>query len=293
MQPEDPMQTLDKVLACVDQSHFADYVTDAAAWAARQMQAPLELLHILDRDKEAVIGKDHSGAIGVNAQQNLLSELSEQDESRSKENRERGRELLNGLRQRAIELGVEAPDVRQRYGDLEETLVDAQDQVRLFVLGRRGESAETTQRDLGRNVERMVRSLSKPILAVTDQFSEPKRVLIAFDGGSMTRRGVEMVAASPLFRGLPVHVLMSGKPRRDSEKQLDWARSTLEEAGLEVTMALMPGDTERVIAQYVHEQAIDMLLMGAYGHSPLRSLFFGSKTTDLLRSAKVPTLLLR
>jgi hypothetical protein len=38
---------------------------------------------------------------------------------------------------------------------------------------------------------------------------------------------------------------------------------------------------------------IDMLLMGAYGHSPLRSLLFGSKTDDLLRSAKVPTLLLR
>ncbi|MBK5930175.1 hypothetical protein CCR82_06455 [Halochromatium salexigens] len=123
--------------------------------------------------------------------------------------------------------------------------------------------------------------------------TEPKRVLIAFDGGSMTRRGVEMVAASPLFRGLSVHVLMSGKPRRDSEKQLDWARSTLEETGFEVSLALIHGDTERVIAQYVHEQSIDMLLMGAYGHSPLRSLFLGSKTTDLLRSAKVPTLLLR
>jgi nucleotide-binding universal stress UspA family protein len=293
MQPEDPMQQDDKVLACVDQSHFADFVTDAAAWAARQMDAPLELLHILDREQEVAIGRDHSGAIGVNAQQNLLSELAERDESRSKANRERGRELLNTLRQRAMKLGVSAPDVRQRYGDLEETLVGAQAQVRLFVLGRRGESAETTRRDLGRNVERMVRALSKPILAVTDQFAEPKRVLIAFDGGSMTRRGVEMVAKSPLFRGLPVHVLMSGKPRRDSEKQLDWARATLEEAQFEVTMALIPGDTERVIARYVQEQAIDMLLMGAYGHSPLRSLLFGSKTTDLLRSSTVPTLLLR
>ncbi|MEA3642193.1 MAG: universal stress protein [Lamprobacter sp.] len=287
------MQPQAKVLACVDQSHFADFVTDAAAWAARQMDAPLELLHILDREKEVALGKDHSGAIGVNAQQNLLTELADRDESRSKANRERGREFLNALRERALKLGVAAPDVRQRYGDLEETLVGAEDQVRLFVLGRRGESAETTQRDLGRNVERMVRSLSKPILAVTDQFTEPKRVLIAFDGGNMTRRGVEMVARSPLFRGLPVHVLMSGKPRRDGEKQLDWARNRLEEAGFEVTATLMPGDTERVIAQYVQDQAIDMLLMGAYGHSPLRSLFLGSKTTDLLRSAKVPTLLLR
>ena len=293
MQPEDPMETQDKVMACVDQSHFADFVTDAAAWAARRMDAPLELLHILDREEEVAIGRDHSGAIGVNAQQNLLTELADRDESRSKENRERGREFLNTLRERALGLGVAAPDVRQRYGDLEETLVGAEGHVRLFVLGRRGESAETTQRDLGRNVERMVRSLSKPILAVTDQFTEPKRVLIAFDGGIMTRRGVEMVARSPLFRGLPVHVLMSGKPRRDSEKQLDWARTKLEEGDFEVTSSLIPGDTERVIARYVQEQGIDMLLMGAYGHSPLRSLFFGSKTTDLLRSAKVPTLLLR
>ncbi len=43
----------------------------------------------------------------------------------------------------------------------------------------------------------------------------------------------------------------------------------------------------------VQEQGIDMLIMGAYSHSPLRSLLFGSKTSDLLRSAKIPTLLLR
>ena len=40
-------------------------------------------------------------------------------------------------------------------------------------------------------------------------------------------------------------------------------------------------------------QDIDMLIMGAYSHSPLRSLVLGSKTTDLLRSAKIPALLLR
>jgi nucleotide-binding universal stress UspA family protein len=33
--------------------------------------------------------------------------------------------------------------------------------------------------------------------------------------------------------------------------------------------------------------------MGAYTHSPLRSLIRGSKTTDLLRAARIPTLLLR
>ncbi len=47
-------------------------------------------------------------------------------------------------------------------------LVEQQGAVRLFVPDRRGEWAETTRRDLGRNVERMVRELKKPILAVTE-----------------------------------------------------------------------------------------------------------------------------
>ncbi|MGP0594241.1 universal stress protein [Nitrospira sp. T9] len=287
------MKNENKVLACVDQSHFAEYVADYAAWAACRMAAPLEFLHVIDRHPEIATGHDHSGAIGIDAQEVLLNELSNEDESRSKAARERGRIFLNELRERAMVSGVESPDVRQRYGVLEETLVEQEEGVRLFVLGRRGVSAESTQRDLGRNVERVVRALHKPILAVTDSFTEPRRVMIAFDGGIVTRRGVEMVAASPLFRGLPVYLLMSGKESQSAPKQLEWAKTTLEAANFEVFPSLIPGDAERVIAKAVHEQGIDMLIMGAYSHSPLRSLVFGSKTSDLLRSAKVPTLLLR
>lgn len=138
-----------------------------------------------------------------------------------------------------------------------------------------------------------MRALHKPILAITEGFTEPRRVMIAFDGGMVTRRGVAMVAASPLFRDLPVHLLMSGKETQQAPKQLEWARTTLEAAGFEVLASLIHGDAERVIARAIRDQGIDMLIMGAYSHSPLRNLLFGSKTSDLLRSAKIPTLLLR
>jgi nucleotide-binding universal stress UspA family protein len=117
--------------------------------------------------------------------------------------------------------------------------------------------------------------------------------MLAFDGGSVTRRGVELVAASPLLRGLPIHLLMSGKESHDATRQLEWARSTLAAAGYEVSVSLAPGDAESIIAKTVREQSIDLLIMGAYSHSSARALFFGSKTTDLLRSASIPTLLLR
>ncbi len=287
------MTNENKVLACVDQSRFADYVADYAAWAAKRMSAPLELLHVIERHPETTSRRDLSGAIGIDAQQQLLSALSDEDESRSRAAREHGRLFLNRLRERAVVAGVTTTDIRQRHGNLQETLAEQEDQVRLFVLGRRGESAEHTQRDLGRNVENVVRSLNKPILTITEGFTEPARAMIAFDGGVVTRRGVEMVAGSPLFRGLPVHLLMSGKASREAPRKLEWARKTLESAGFDAPASLVPGDAERVIARAVRDNDIDILIMGAYSHSPLRSLLMGSKTSDLLRSATVPTLLLR
>lgn len=287
------MKNENRVLACVDQSRFADYVTDYAAWAARRIDAPLELLHVIDRHPEVGSGEDHSGTIGINAQENLLAQLSSQDEARSRSAREAGRVFLNRLRDRAQAAGAASVDVRQRHGELEETLVDQESGVRLFVLGRRGESADTTQRDLGRNVERVVRALNKPILTVTEGFHEPRRVMIAFDGGIVTRRGVELVASSPIFRGLPIHLLMSGKRSKDAATQLEWAKGTLESAGFEAPAVLIPGDAERIIGKAVQDQDIDLLVMGAYTHSALRSLFMGSKTSDVLRSSMIPTLLLR
>ena len=287
------MKNTNKVLACVDQSRFADHVADYAAWAAQRLDAPLEFLHVIERHPERSTGQDHSGAIGIDAREHLLDRLSAADEAHSRAAREQGRIFLNRLRQRASAAGVKQVDMRLRHGELEQTLAEQEEGVRLLVLARRGESAEASQRALGRNVERVVRALRKPILTVTEGFKTPQRVMIAFDGGTVTRRGVHMVATSPLFRGLPIHLLMSGKDNANASRQLDWASTRLKDAGFEVSAVLTAANAHSAIARSVEDEAIDLLIMGAFGHSALRSLLFGSKTAELLRSSTIPTLLLR
>lgn len=293
MQTADNLAQHPSILACADRSDIAQTVTDYAAWAAVQLQGSLTLLNVIDRHPERSDGHDHSGAIGINAQQTLLETLSEEDEARSRSLREQGRVFLHRLRERALAAGVREVDTRQRHGELQQTLTSMQDDVRLFVLGRRGASAQATQRDLGRNFERVVRALKRPVLAVGDKFHPPRRVMIAFDGGTVTRRGIQMLAACSLFGGLPIHLLMSGVPRADGEQQLAWARQQLVDAGHVVTSALIPGDAERVIAEQSQAEGIDLLVMGAYSHAPWRKLLFGSRTTELLRAVRLPTLLLR
>ena len=48
-----------------------------------------------------------------------------------------------------------------------------------------------------------------------------------------------------------------------------------------------------MISDVVRNEKIGLLVMGAYGHSRIRSLVIGSTTTEMVRSCKVPVLLFR
>ena len=278
-----------KILACVDQSPYADYVADYSAWAAKKFDLPLELLHIIDRHQETATSDDHSGAIGFDAQENLLNRLTEEEGERFRATREQGRIFLNELKKRCEQRDGLSVDVRQRYGQLLDTLDEQQGDVALYVLGRRGQSADQTQRDLGRHVESISRKIRRPILTVANAFSEPKSLLVAYDGKRMTRNCITMLAANPALTDLPVHVVMSGKQNSEADKHLEWASHTLAKSGFEIETAYLPGDPEQQITRAIADREIDMLVMGAYSRSPLKSLFLGSKTNDLLRASRVPT----
>lgn len=281
-----------KVLACVDQSDYATHVADYAAWAATRLASPLELLHVIDRHPEVAADVDRSGSIGVDAQENLLERLSQEEGERSKVIREQGRIFLNQLRARCeTNAGLEI-DTRQRYGQLLTTLKEQESSVAVYVLGRRGESASHTKRDLGRHVEAICRQIRRPIMTVTDDFKAPKSVLVAYDGGRMTRRGIELLASNPNMRDLPIHVVMSGKRGADTGRHIEWAEKTLGVAGFTVDASFIPGDPEQAVTRAIAEREADLLIMGAYSHSPWRSLLLGSRTNDLLRAAQVPTITL-
>ena len=286
------MRQQKKVLACVDQSDYASHVADYAAWAATTLSVPVELLHVIDRHSEISSGIDRSGSIGVDAQENLLERLSQEEGERSKVVREQGRVFLNKLRARCeSHMGLQT-DTRQRYGQLLSTLKEQESSVAMYVLGRRGESASHTRRDLGRHVEAICRQIRRPIMTVTDDFKAPKSVLVAFDGGRMTRRGIELLASNPNMRDLPIHVVMSGKRSADSGRHLEWAEHRLRTADFTVDASFIPGDPEQVVTRAIAEREADLLIMGAYSHSPWRSLLLGSRTNDLLRASQVPTITL-
>lgn len=282
------------VFACIDGLAGTAAVIDAAAWAALRLNAPLNFLHVLERQLDRAAFSDYSGTIGLGAQESLLQELSELDARRSKLAQEAGRQLLASARERAAAQGLSPLDTRLRHGLLADNLLEMEGETRLAVLGEHAPAHHTPRIHLDHHVERVVRALKRPVLVIPgERFEAPACVALAFDGSATGRQMVQTVAASPLLLGLPLLLVMVGGDEAAARIALDWARQTLSGAGFEVSSSWLAGEPEQVLPDWVKAQGAGLLVMGAYGHSRLRQWVVGSTTTTLLRLSEVPVLILR
>lgn len=281
------------VFAAIDGSQFSEGVCDYAAWASLALSAPLSFVHVVDNHSQVPDEQNLSGNLHFGAREHLMEELSALDEQRAKLNREQGKHMLEAAKARAIDDGVSDPITRQLNGTLVETLVELEKDMRLLVVGKRGETAHQASGHLGSNLERVVREMHRPILMVPKTFKRPEKVLMAFDGSKTARKGVEMLARSPLFAGTECHVLIVGADTAEHRSELDWALSTLRDAGHQAEGAIRSGEVDETLQAYEKDNVIDLMVMGAYGHSRIRHLLVGSTTTAMLRSSKIPVLILR
>lgn len=284
--------TKTNVLACIDGSLSSPGVCDYAAWASLGLDAPLVFIHVLDQQHAQPRG-DLSGNIGLGSREHLLDELAALDEKRGKLMREQGRLVLEAAIERARADGVAEPLSRQRNGDLVGTLNELEPEIRLLVIGRQGEQGDSAGQHVGSHLESVIRTMHRPILVTAGEFRKPANVMLAFDNSTTARKGVEMLAESPLFAGLPIHLVMVGADTNDAWEAIDAAKLRLEKAGFAVQASIKAGEVETVLADYEQANDIDMLVMGAYGHSRIRQFFVGSTTTNILQKTSRPVLLLR
>ena len=75
--------------------------------------------------------------------------------------------------------------------------------------------------------------------------------------------------------------------------RIEEAKQLAQKAGFEPICSLIEGHSEKAIAQYSEENNIDLLMIGAYGHSRIRHLVIGSTTAQILRSSHIPVLVFR
>lgn len=284
---------VNKIIALIDGSIYAQSVCDLAAWLARRAGLGIELLHVLGRRDTPSTPADLSGNLSIDEGDALLAELAGLDAQKAKLAHQRGRLILDQALARLQAAGLAGATAKLRNGGLIEAVHEFEADADYLVIGKRGEAADFAKLHLGSNLERVARAAHKPVLVAARSFTPIERVMVAFDGGTSARKAVSHIAYGSLLKGLPIQLLMAGAESRENQDQLGQASGLLRNAGYEVEARILPGEADAVIAREVQEQNFDLLVMGAYGHSRLRNLIIGSTTTEMIRSCKVPILLFR
>lgn len=285
--------TQNLVLAGIDGSVLTGAVCDYAAWVAQKVDAPLKLLHTIDHHPEVADHTDLTGNIGVDSRDHLMDEIIQLDQQRSKLRLQQGKQLLQAARERVVQAGILDPITNQRHGSLIESLIELENDLRVLVIGVRGKVHENQPDKIGAKLEAIIRTLHKPILVVNAEFKTPERIMIAYDGSQAAEKALEMVATSPLYKGLICHLVCVSKD--DGKGQLlEVAANKLQLAGgIEVIAKKLIGKPEQVLSEYQDQKGIDMTVMGAFSHTRVHDWLLGSFTVKMLTHSHKPLLLLR
>ena len=286
------MTTEQHILACVDGSAVTGAVSDYASWYASRLGIPVALLNATE--VPASKRRDLSGAIGLDSRQILLEELSHLDEQRARVVNSYSNALVQDAKshiQSSFDVEIK---VYQRRGKLLAAIEHFKDNNRAIVMGRRGEDHKNARINIGSQIETVARASSIPILICSEAYKEPTSYMVAFDASKTAIKAVDLVARSKLLKGLIGYIVMIGHNNDEAKASLKAAADELNHADFNVETHHLPeSDVVNGLLTFQAQNDIDIIVIGAYGHSKWQQLFLGSTTTEIIASTVSPIILVR
>lgn len=268
------------IITCLDDSTVANGVINSALWASKQLQQPVKLLHVLDKKRfpQAPSASPSDAMARLDAERAQLAWA-------------QGKALLEQAQTQLQQQNINC-EILLRHGRLPQCVEMLATSAPLVVLGKRGKDSQPGQ-FIGSQLENVIRTLQNAVLVATEDFTPPKKALVAYDNSPTAHKIIHYLASSKLLRGCELHLLMVGQASGDNAMALNQAAETLRQAGYSVHANLQQGDVEAALLTYQKKHHIDLLIMGAYGHSRIRNFIVGSNTVHMMQQTEVPLLLLR
>ena len=284
---------MSRILLCLDGSQYGRSCCGYATWLAAKTGAQVDALYVSELwQYETPLIADFGGSLGAQPYLALTSQLQEIEKNKADAVKAAAEDLFAkaGLSGRVT--------FHHRTGvlvDCLEELESGENASDVVIIGKRGENANFAKGHLGPNMERVARAGTLPVLVANREFSPPTRALLAYDGSPSAKKALSWISGSKVLDGVEVHVVTVARTGEESQASahLSEAEIALKSTGKKVTAQVLGGHPGEAVSDYVSSNGINILLMGAYGHSAIRRLIIGSTTTELLRHCKIPVILFR
>ena len=281
-----------QVLACVDASPYMQSVCGYTAWIAQTMAAPVRLLNVRAPYANWTMSAGYPDVVSPAMSSELLAQFAQLERDHHALELQRSNMVIHNAQ---VLLGASGlvVEIAQPVGELVDAVSEIADDTRIIVIGKRGEQAGYATGHLGSNLERVVRAAHVPVLVAAVKYTPVTRIALAYDGGANANIALDYIVKHAMFAGVECHLIGVGPESTRNELHMGKAAGILEQSHHLVHVHYEEGQVDDVLGNYIVTHNIDMLLMGAYSHSPLRNLFIGSTTNAMLQSCPVSVMLFR
>ncbi len=216
--------------------------------------------------------------------------LFEQAERMRAQLREQGEKALKDLREQAMAAGVEI-ETYFESGVVSQIILDYARTVDLVVMGRRGAGHRWRGALFGSVFETVVRHSPRPVLATVSDPRPFNTLLVAYDGSDRARDALDVGVHLALekYRRLIILTVDDG---RDTLVAASFEAAVLaREKGIAAERRLVKGHVAEQILATAEAEDVDLILMGAYGHSRFLTALLGSTMDDVVHKADVPIMI--
>ncbi len=141
---------------------------------------------------------------------------------------------------------------------------------------------------------RVLRHSPRPVVAIPGHVQGGQGILVAYDGSLQAARSVQALVASNMASLGPITVV--GVHRHSEETARQNANRAVEylsryQPTVQSRIVVTNQGVECVILDEARARGVEMIVMGAYGHSRLVEFFIGSTTTKVMDAAPAPVFL--
>lgn len=279
---------IQNILIPTDGSDYGKTAIAYGIYIARKLDAQLTGLHVVDiRLIRGPVFTDISGSVGLPPYQEFLPAIESGLDAKADA-------ILQDFRELCEAAGVH-PETKKVKGVIDETIIEeGRKCCDWILLAQRGEHFHIDDGAiLGSTAQSVVRRSGKPVLVTPEHFREIESMAVAYDGSAPAHKALKLAAELSGRTAWPLSVVIITTDPSVGEKTSKKAEEFLASLKIDSATLILPGKEDKELLKFIREGAVELLVMGAYGHNRFRELMVGSTTSSVIRKSPIPVLLTR
>jgi nucleotide-binding universal stress UspA family protein len=276
-----------KILIPTDGSPNSDTALDYGIYITLKLNAVISGLHVLDVNLlQGPMLTDISGAVGMPPYDGFFDAV-------QKSLNEKADLIINDFREHCQRAGLK-PEINKVIGKIDEIIIEEASTADFILMAKKGEHFHLKEGGLlGSVAEAVIRHSGKPVMITPDKFMEIESMGIAYDGSPSAKKALDFSLDLSKQAAWPLTAIIITSDMEKATRLTSQVEEIAAKQDNECEIIILPGKEVTEIIKFIEEDAVELIVLGAYGHNRLRELFLGSTTSQIIRKSSIPVVLTR